>query len=47
MYDAVHLFARALDKLDSEDKVVVSPSYCEGDSKWAHGKSLVYSMQKV
>ncbi|XP_047735944.1 glutamate receptor ionotropic, kainate 2-like isoform X1 [Hyalella azteca] len=45
MYDAVQLFARALDDLDRSREVDITPLYCEGDKTWPHGSSLINYMK--
>ncbi|KAF2364828.1 Ionotropic glutamate receptor L-glutamate and glycine-binding domain [Trinorchestia longiramus] len=45
MYDAVHLFARALDDLDRSREVDITPLYCEGVKTWPHGSSLINFMK--
>ena len=47
MYDAVHLFARALDDLDRSREVDITPLYCEGPETWSHGSSLINYMKLV
>lgn len=45
MFDAVHLFARALSDLDGSKEVQISTLYCEGDKTWQHGNSLINYMK--
>ncbi|KAK7026645.1 hypothetical protein SK128_015457 [Halocaridina rubra] len=45
MYDAVHLFAKALDDLDASHDVIIDKLYCEGDKAWQHGSSLINYMK--
>lgn len=45
MYDAVHLFAKALDDLDNSREVDIKKLYCEGDQTWQHGSSLINYMK--
>ena len=47
MYDAVRLFAKALDDLDRSRHIDVTPLDCDGDSAWVHGNSLVNYMKWV
>lgn len=47
MFDAVHLFARALSDLDGSKEVQISTLYCEGDKTWQHGNSLINYMKWV
>ena len=47
MYDAVHLFARALDDLDRSQDVEIRPLHCEMDDTWQHGDSLINYMKWV
>ena len=47
MYDAVQLFAKALDDLDRSRHIDVTPLECDGDSTWVHGNSLVNYMKWV
>ncbi|XP_069951037.1 glutamate receptor ionotropic, kainate 2 isoform X4 [Cherax quadricarinatus] len=45
MYDAVTLFAKALDDLDNSHQVDIDKLYCEGDKTWQHGNSLINFMK--
>ncbi|CAL4124065.1 unnamed protein product, partial [Meganyctiphanes norvegica] len=47
MYDAVHLFAKALDDLDRSRHIDITPLECDGDATWVHGFSLVNYMKMV
>ncbi|XP_045135922.1 glutamate receptor ionotropic, kainate 2-like isoform X2 [Portunus trituberculatus] len=47
MYDAVRLFAKALDDLDRSRHIDVTPLDCDGDNAWVHGNSLVNYMKWV
>ncbi|XP_069951466.1 glutamate receptor ionotropic, kainate 2-like [Cherax quadricarinatus] len=41
MYDAVQLFAKALDDLDRSHHIKVTPLDCDADITWMHGNSLI------
>ncbi|XP_042214385.1 glutamate receptor ionotropic, kainate 2-like isoform X2 [Homarus americanus] len=45
MYDAVTLFAKALDDLDNSREVNIIQLHCEGDNTWQHGTSLINFMK--
>ncbi|XP_045623949.1 glutamate receptor ionotropic, kainate 2 isoform X4 [Procambarus clarkii] len=45
MYDAVYLFAKALDDLDNSKEINIDRLYCEGDKAWQHGNSLINFMK--
>ncbi|XP_068247412.1 glutamate receptor ionotropic, kainate 2-like isoform X2 [Palaemon carinicauda] len=47
MYDAVQLFAKALDDLDRSRHIDVTPLDCDGDNTWVHGNSLINYMKWV
>ncbi|KAK4297158.1 hypothetical protein Pmani_030406 [Petrolisthes manimaculis] len=47
MYDAVQLFAKALDDLDRPRHIDVTPLECDGDFTWVHGNSLINYMKWV
>ncbi|XP_045593286.1 glutamate receptor ionotropic, kainate 2 isoform X4 [Procambarus clarkii] len=47
MYDAVQLFAKALDDLDRSRHIDVTPLECDGDITWIHGNSLINYMKWV
>ncbi|XP_069947297.1 glutamate receptor ionotropic, kainate 2 isoform X3 [Cherax quadricarinatus] len=47
MYDAVQLFAKALDDLDRSRHIDVTPLECDGDVTWVHGNSLINYMKWV
>ncbi|XP_050700937.1 glutamate receptor ionotropic, kainate 2-like isoform X2 [Eriocheir sinensis] len=47
MYDAVQLFAKALDDLDRSRHIDVTPLECDGDATWVHGNSLINYMKWV
>ncbi|XP_064094425.1 glutamate receptor ionotropic, kainate 2-like [Macrobrachium nipponense] len=47
MYDAVHLFAKALGDLDRSRPIEVARLDCEGDDTWIYGNSLVNYMKWV
>lgn len=47
MYDAVHLFARALHDLDVSTQIDITPLSCDGTDTWLHGYSLINSMKIV
>ncbi|XP_066943694.1 glutamate receptor ionotropic, kainate 2-like isoform X2 [Macrobrachium rosenbergii] len=47
MYDAVHLFAKALGDLDRSRPIEVARLDCEGDETWIYGNSLVNYMKWV
>ncbi|XP_071525539.1 LOW QUALITY PROTEIN: glutamate receptor ionotropic, kainate 2-like [Panulirus ornatus] len=45
MYDAVTLFAKALEDLDISQEIDIDKLYCEGDKTWRHGNSLINFMK--
>ncbi|XP_066979529.1 glutamate receptor ionotropic, kainate 2-like isoform X4 [Macrobrachium rosenbergii] len=46
MYDAVHVFAKALDDLDSSSDIEINNElFCESDQTWKHGNSLINYMK--
>lgn len=47
MWDAVHLFARALERLDESRMVEPSNLECEEQKAWEHGLSLINFMKTV
>ncbi|XP_064105620.1 LOW QUALITY PROTEIN: glutamate receptor ionotropic, kainate 2-like [Macrobrachium nipponense] len=47
MYDAVQLFAKALDDLDRSRHIDITPLDCDGDATWVHGNSLINYMKWV
>lgn len=47
IYDAVDLFARALDNLDRSREVNIDNLDCLGDRSWKHGSSLIKYMKWV
>ena len=47
MYDAVHLFAKALDDLDRSRHIDITPLQCDGDLTWQHGNSVLNYMKLV
>lgn len=47
MYDAVHLFAKALHDLDTSQQIDIHPISCDGQSTWQHGFSLINYMKIV
>ena len=47
IYDAVHLFARALHDLDHSQDINTRPLSCDGSETWQHGNSLVNYMKLV
>lgn len=47
MYDAVHLFARALHVLDTSQKIDIKPLSCDLSNTWDHGYSLINYMKNV
>ena len=47
MYDAVHVFATALDQLDQSQVITTKPLSCSGEETWAHGNSLINYMKLV
>ncbi|KAL4716150.1 hypothetical protein ACJJTC_013927 [Scirpophaga incertulas] len=47
MYDAVHLFAKALHDLDTSQQIDLKPLSCETEDTWPHGYSLINYMKIV
>jgi len=47
IYDAVHLFAQALNDLDHSQEINTKPLSCDGSETWQHGNSLVNYMKLV
>ncbi|OXU29874.1 hypothetical protein TSAR_002822 [Trichomalopsis sarcophagae] len=47
MYDAVHLFARALHVLDASQQIDIKPLSCDLTNTWDHGYSLINYMKNV
>lgn len=47
MYDAVHLFAKALHDLDTSQQIDIQPLSCDGPDTWPHGYSLINYMKIV
>lgn len=47
MYDAVHLFAKALHDLDSSQRIDINPLSCDAVDTWPHGYSLINYMKIV
>lgn len=47
MYDAVHLFAKALHDLDTSQQIDIHPLSCDGQDTWPHGYSLINYMKIV
>jgi hypothetical protein len=47
MYDAVHLFAKALHDLDSSQRIDIKPLSCDAVVTWPHGYSLINYMKIV
>ncbi|XP_050309100.1 glutamate receptor ionotropic, kainate 2 isoform X3 [Anthonomus grandis grandis] len=47
MYDAVHLFAKALHDLDSSQQIDIKPLSCDAVDFWPHGYSLINYMKVV
>ncbi|XP_011503888.1 PREDICTED: glutamate receptor ionotropic, kainate 1-like, partial [Ceratosolen solmsi marchali] len=45
MYDAVHLFARALHVLDASQQIEIKPLSCDLTDTWDHGYSLINYMK--
>ncbi|XP_059486426.1 glutamate receptor ionotropic, kainate 2-like isoform X2 [Neocloeon triangulifer] len=45
MYDAVHLFARALHDLSSSQRINIKPLSCDKQETWPHGYSLINYMR--
>ncbi|XP_031625101.1 glutamate receptor ionotropic, kainate 2 [Contarinia nasturtii] len=47
IYDAVHLFAKALHDLDTSQQIDIQPLSCDGQDTWPHGYSLINYMKIV
>lgn len=47
MYDAVHLFGKALHDLDTSQQIDIQPLSCDGQDTWPHGYSLINYMKIV
>ncbi|EGK96607.1 AGAP000801-PB, partial [Anopheles gambiae str. PEST] len=47
MYDAVHLFAKALHDLDTSQQIDIHPLSCDTQDTWPHGYSLINYMKIV
>ncbi|KAK4883092.1 hypothetical protein RN001_006411 [Aquatica leii] len=47
MYDAVHLFAKALHDLDTSQQIDIKPLSCDAVDTWPHGYSLINYMKIV
>lgn len=47
MYDAVHLFAKALHDLDSSQQIDIKSLSCDVVDFWPHGYSLINYMKVV
>jgi ionotropic kainate glutamate receptor 2 len=47
MYDAVHLFAKALHDLDTSQQIDIHPLNCDTQDTWPHGYSLINYMKIV
>ncbi|XP_036138978.1 glutamate receptor ionotropic, kainate 2 isoform X3 [Monomorium pharaonis] len=47
LYDAVHLFAKALHDLDTSQQIDIKPLSCESTDTWPHGYSLINYMKIV
>lgn len=47
MYDAVHLFAKALNDLDARQQIDIQPLSCDGEDTWPHGHSVVNYMKTI
>ncbi|XP_065092491.1 glutamate receptor ionotropic, kainate 2 isoform X2 [Ochlerotatus camptorhynchus] len=47
MYDAVHLFAKALHDLDTSQQIDIHPLSCDAQDTWPHGYSLINYMKIV
>ncbi|XP_055710635.1 glutamate receptor ionotropic, kainate 2 isoform X2 [Phlebotomus papatasi] len=47
MYDAVHLFAKALHDLDTSQQIDIQPLSCDASDTWPHGYSLINYMKIV
>jgi hypothetical protein len=47
VYDAVHLFSKALHVLDSSQRIDIRPLACESTDTWQHGYSIINYMKMV
>lgn len=47
MYDAVHLFAKALHDLDTSQQIDIQSLSCDSQETWQHGYSLINYMKIV
>uniref|UniRef100_A0A336L6S2 CSON001092 protein n=1 Tax=Culicoides sonorensis TaxID=179676 RepID=A0A336L6S2_CULSO len=47
MFDAVHLFAKALHDLDASQQMDIHPLSCDAQDTWPHGYSLINYMKIV
>ncbi|XP_021964381.1 glutamate receptor ionotropic, kainate 2 isoform X1 [Folsomia candida] len=47
VYDAVHLFSKALHVLDSSQRIDIRPLTCESTDTWQHGYSIINYMKMV
>ena len=47
MYDAVHLFAKALDEVSRAQEIAVTPLSCNKAKPWDQGNSLLNYMKMV
>jgi glutamate receptor, ionotropic, invertebrate len=47
MYDAVHLFARALHDLSSSQRIYIKALSCDKKDVWSHGFNLINYMRVV
>lgn len=47
IYDAVHLFAKALNDLDTSQKIDIQPLSCDNFDTWPHGFSLINYMKII
>lgn len=47
MFDAVHLFAKALHDLDTSQQIDINPLSCDETDTWPHGYSLINYMKIV
>ena len=47
IYDAVHLFSKALHDLDTSQQIDIHPLSCDSQNTWPHGYSLINYMKIV
>lgn len=47
LYDAVALFARALDDLDRTQSIFMPSLSCESKGSWPYGTALIDAMRRV